>query len=402
MKRLLILTLTAICLAPLSLVAQSYESAPVTLSQEKVSKDGKTYLAHTVLDHQTLYSISRAYGVNFQDILDANPGEDLSAGNIKAGQIVLIPYVQTDTEYVVKWYETLDMVAARFNLTKEALMAYNGLTSDKIDRRQKLRIPAHPELIGATASDASAAEAQDEANLVAEGSSEDTTDTNQNLVERIGFSLRDLFRKKQVDETVCVGVILPFNTQGSLNHSVFDLYSGMLLAVRDLEKTGIKATLTVLDTKNAATPVTAEALRGFDLILGPIAPDELKTVLDLCPRTTAVVSPLDPKASVLAADYPNFIQAPSPAEAQYMDLIDWIREDLESGDRVVVIAEKGAEPIPLSTALVESGLDYQTITLSHGEAQNSADRLQELASRTGTTHAVIAYGEDTIRDCKGE
>ena len=39
-------------------------------AMEKVSKDGKAYLAHTVLDHQTLFSISRAYGVSYQEIVD--------------------------------------------------------------------------------------------------------------------------------------------------------------------------------------------------------------------------------------------------------------------------------------------------------------------------------------------
>lgn len=400
MKKLLILTLTALCLAPLTLVGQTYESAPVTLSEEKVSKDGKTYLAHTVQDHQTLYSISRAYRVNYQDILDANPGEDLSAGNIKVGQIILIPFVQTDTEYVAKWFETLDMIAARYNVSKEVLMAYNGMKTDKIERRQKIRIPAHPELVAvagaaAVASDTETTPEGTEESL-AEATDGTETDPSQARTEGSGFSLRDLFRRKPVDETIHVGVVLPFQAQGSLNHSAFDLYSGMLLAVRDLEKTGTKVSLNVLDNKNAATPVTAEALHGLDLVIGPIAPDDLKTVLDLCPRSTVVVSPLDPKASALATEYPNFIQAPSPAEAQYLDLIDWIREDLENGDRVIVIAEKGAEPIPLMTALVESGLDYQTITLSPGEAQNSADRLQELTSRNGTTHAVIASERESF------
>ena len=154
--------LTALCLAPIPLAAQAYKSTPVTISQEKVSKDGKVYFAHTVLDHQTLFSISRTYGVTYQDIVDANPGIDLSRGQIHVGQTLLIPEKELPAEqavsqeapvqqtapavsqepaptapstsdytvYTAKWYETLDMIAAKFNVPKDVLMAYNGLKSD--------------------------------------------------------------------------------------------------------------------------------------------------------------------------------------------------------------------------------------------------------------------------------
>ena len=46
MKRILTLILTALCLAAVPLSAQEYRSTPVTVSQEKVSKDGKVYFAH--------------------------------------------------------------------------------------------------------------------------------------------------------------------------------------------------------------------------------------------------------------------------------------------------------------------------------------------------------------------
>ena len=89
MKRILTLILTVLCLAQVTLPAQEYKSTPVTVSQEKVSKDGKVYFAHKVLERQTLFSISRAYGVGYQDIVDANPESDLSRGQIQAGQILL-------------------------------------------------------------------------------------------------------------------------------------------------------------------------------------------------------------------------------------------------------------------------------------------------------------------------
>ena len=54
--------------------AQGYTQTPVTVSKDKVrGSDGKIYYSHTVQDRQTLFSISKAYGVGIDDICAANP-----------------------------------------------------------------------------------------------------------------------------------------------------------------------------------------------------------------------------------------------------------------------------------------------------------------------------------------
>ena len=303
-----------------------------------------------------------------------------------------------DIVYVAKWYETLDMIAEKFGVSKAVLMAYNGMSSDKIARRQKIVIPAHPErvTVPAALTPTAAEEESPAAEVTPDENPEAGADTLQNLVERIGYSLRDLFRKKHPSDEITVGVVLPFNAKGQINHSAFDLYSGMLLAVRDLDKTGIKVSLSVFDTKNPADAPGAEKLHGMDLVLGPIAPEDLQTVLEECPRTTAVVSPLDPKAVALAETHPNFIQAPSPAEAQYQDVADWIRDDFETGDRILLIKEKDAEPTPLAAYVAASGLPCTTVELTPYEARSAADRLLTTLPKNGTTHAVVASDKETF------
>ena len=98
MKRVLISILAILCLAPLTLSAQAYKPASVSISQEKVTRGGKVYFAHTVLDHQTLFSISRTYGVTYQEIVDANPDCDLTHGQIRVGQVLLIPQKELPKE----------------------------------------------------------------------------------------------------------------------------------------------------------------------------------------------------------------------------------------------------------------------------------------------------------------
>ena len=427
MKIRLFLTMAALCLATtLPMAAQGYQSTPVTVSKEKVTRDGIPYYSHTVLEHQTLFSISRAYGVSYQEITEANPTLDLSRGLIQTGQILLIPIksqttavtasaaktVQTPevvpqtveyTLYTSKWYEDLDMIAAKFNISKEVLMAFNGLESDQIARRQKLRIPVDPDSVvipdtpvtsvtpAAPAPEEPLAQAEEE-NFPeeTEQAAEPTEESLPEAAVNDGFSLRDLFRKK--NDRVSVGILLPFNTKGQVSHSSFDLYSGMLLAVRELVASGIKADLTVIDSKNAATPVTADKLRGLDLVIGPIAPEDLETVLEICPRNTAVVSPLDPKALSLAATHPNLIQAPSPAEAQYKDIINWVYDDARPGDTVFLITEKGTEPTRLETLMAESGLTYEKLEYSG----SAVERIRKAGGPGSTVHCVIAAERESL------
>ncbi|MFH1160919.1 MAG: ABC transporter substrate-binding protein [bacterium] len=57
-------------------------------SDETRVVNGKTYFVHEVKRGQTLYALSKAYGVEMQDIIDNNP--DILQG-LKAGQTLLIP-----------------------------------------------------------------------------------------------------------------------------------------------------------------------------------------------------------------------------------------------------------------------------------------------------------------------
>ena len=85
----------ALCLSAFATVettAQEYQATPVTISKEKVRSGGKVYYAHVVLERQTLYSISKAYGVTVEEIYEANPVLGLEKEGLKKDQVILIPY----------------------------------------------------------------------------------------------------------------------------------------------------------------------------------------------------------------------------------------------------------------------------------------------------------------------
>ncbi|HEX2970160.1 MAG TPA: LysM peptidoglycan-binding domain-containing protein [Bacteroidales bacterium] len=65
-----------------------YSQIPVETSKEKVIISGNQYFIHTVKKGQTVYSISKAYGISVQDLTAENPP---SLYGLKEGQVLRIP-----------------------------------------------------------------------------------------------------------------------------------------------------------------------------------------------------------------------------------------------------------------------------------------------------------------------
>ena len=91
MKRFAIFLLLSVLALPVA--AQDYEVPEIEISKDKVLVDGKPFFAHVVTPKQTLFSISKAYGVSVRDIIDANRKLDLENRGLKIGDVLLIPDV---------------------------------------------------------------------------------------------------------------------------------------------------------------------------------------------------------------------------------------------------------------------------------------------------------------------
>jgi LysM repeat protein len=108
------------------------------------------------------YNIAKTHGVSLKALKDANPSVDL--GKLKVGQTIQIPAAGasnpkttatalksdsaneaaatgTTTAYTVKGGDTLSKIAKKHGTTPKAIRAANGLSSDKINVGQKLKIP---------------------------------------------------------------------------------------------------------------------------------------------------------------------------------------------------------------------------------------------------------------------
>lgn len=426
---ILAISLAMACLTGSSVAAQTYVAAPVTVSKEKVKNNGKVFYSHIVLEKQTLYGISKAYNVSVQEIYDANPTLDLENQGLKKNQIILIPAkdeakgadipkpvetaravsgqnnsasskTQDDFFYhTVKWYEDLEAIAQKYGTTADVLMAFNGMKNKTVSKKDKIKIPRHPESV-------SIPKATIPADKQVEPEVKNDSDIHVPEAEDNSKNNYVEITEPAFKSNVSACLLLPFNASGHVADNDMDFYSGVLLALKDLSEEGISTDLSVYDVA-ASMPVTKERFAESDIVIGPVAPADINKALAICPTSTYLVSPLDQKGEDIAKAHSNVIQGPTPTESQYQDVINWIKQDHKSGDKVILISEKGAKSTAATSSLTlhmqQSGLQYSTLSYGILEGRNIVNSLANMMSNSASNRVVIAseseaFVNDVVRN----
>ena len=406
MKRLITLIASLLVLGCGAALAQEYVPTPVTVSKEKVKLNGKIYLSHVVLGRQTLYSISKAYGVTEEALYEANPS--LRETGLQKNAILLIPFHEnaapessvesTDqkqaetssyTEHTVKWYEDIEDIARRYDVSVKDIMELNGLKSKKLSTRQVLKIPVKTV---APAPQPEAAEADDKPDEVETVEPENNGNRVQaQEIEAPEVSDTDLLNLRSRD-VVDFSLVLPLRATGNPSELNMDFYSGVLLALKDLEAEGLKVHAHVYDLTAGMPPV--DALVKSDFVLGPVASRDLEAILQRVDGRVPVISPLDQKASSLSTFYRNFIQVPTAVDNQYDDLGQWVKEDAEDDDKIILITEKGAGSVTASvairSALARRELTYDILNYAIVEGRGIPAILTGTMTKEGTNRVVVA------------
>ena len=315
---------------------------------------------HKVLGGQTLFSISRTYGVTVQDIAAANPAIKLEV--ISEGQVLKIPEISTLDEFSESYYgltkddfiyhtvksqQTVNYLSKKYNVAKKEIYSYNPGSEEVIQIGQVIKIPkAH--IIQSSG---------DMPNI-------DTThiytvkqgDTLYSLSKKFGVSVADLIlinpqlrwglktgmvlnlsgerqispfahtdtldirsitsfryhsdiicdsiRNNRNPQPIKVVMLLPFHARELLaldtitndsarkaneNYKYLnrginftEFYEGFLIAVDSIQKLGAQVTLFTYDTKSDTMQIEQilkelEIIRP-DLIFGPILPENIKHV----------------------------------------------------------------------------------------------------------------------------
>lgn len=416
MNRYLTTFVASLCLAATlgsGAAAQDYVTPQVVVSNDKVRSNGKIYYSHVVQERQTLYSICKAYNVTLQEIYDANPTLNLETEGLKKDQILLIPIKEgtarnvvkdsseeqpqaseqatvspdvddkpTDKDYFihrVRWFEDLGSISRKYGVSKAAIMGINGMTSEKVRRRDQIKIPIHPERWENVPTGMPPQTTQPK----------DTADKADKPADRL---LNKIFTKGKSETSV--SLLLPFNAAKKPDTQMMDFYSGVLLAAKDRGDDGSGIDLNVYDVAGGTMPVTEERFAASDFVIGPVTNADLARTVNASRGKAWIVSPLDPKAEALADTIPNVIQAPTPTKAQIKDMAEWIRSDMKASDKVILISQKGAAASSYSASVAgevrNHGLSPENISFNILEGRQMMGRIDGAMTGNGTNRVVIA------------
>ena len=393
MKRFLtILILLAGTLLCPALMAQEYVPTPITVSKEKVKLGGKVYLSHVVLERQTIYGITKAYGVTEEELYEANP--TLRETGLQKNAILLVPYreapvqevtSQNYTEHTVKWYEDIDDIARKYNISAKELMEYNGLKSRKLTSRQVLKIP-----VKQAVAFSSEEKPVEPAIQETEEKEEEPEVEKEEEKEEVEVMPVLAFTPK---EDVEFSLVLPLKAAGKAGELNMDFYSGVLMAVKDMEAEGVKVKMNVFDLM-AGMPSVETLVKG-DFVLGPITSRDMEAVLQRVEGRVNVVSPLDQRTAALSQRYTGFVQAPTSVERQWEDLASWVGESLyEGSSKIILITEKGAANVSASvairSALARNETPYDILSYAIVEGTSIPATLERMLLRDGENRIVVA------------
>lgn len=405
--------------------AQDYVAPPVTISKDKIKRDGKEFYSHIVLEKQTLYSISKAYDVTIEEIYKYNPTvkedglrkndilnipvkEEAEPQKIRNNEKTRQPQVKTDhvevtseVRHVVKWFEDLASISKKYDVPEEAIIQANALKGRKLKKRQVLIIPdkdSLPESVEAPEESIDSVESVVTQELEESNGFEQVTDS----VDMENMEI--LWTDKSVNATL----ILPFKASGtSSNRNNMDFYSGVLLAARELVDNGTKIHLNVYDIAQGHGSLPIDVLKASDVIIGPIAPNDITQVAGLTGGSCPIISPLDQRAERLTGQYQNLIQTPASQHSQFTDMALWLKEDMLAGDRIIVISEKGARQNDggkvMKSVIDHHDLDYTPFSYSILEGRNIQPSLEAAMTKVGTNRVVIAseseaFVNDAVRN----
>jgi LysM repeat protein len=106
--------------------------------------NGQTFIVHLVGGKETLFGLSKRYGVTVARILEFNPTAD---GGIEAGQLLKVPYVPKGrthtaegTIHKVQPKETLFSISRMYSVSVDDLKAWNNLKDNALNVGQDILI----------------------------------------------------------------------------------------------------------------------------------------------------------------------------------------------------------------------------------------------------------------------
>ena len=248
-------------------VAKQINSDKTTVQHEVKAQQPvlpkKKYVTYEVKSRkETLYGISKQFGVSINEIIEANP---YAQDGIKKGDILQIPVVEenipktsgSDILHIVKPKETIYGISKQYNITKEDLLRANPKLENGL-------------MIGDTI-------------LITSSSPQPTTTPTDNnaIVQKATYR---------------IAYMLPFSAEEDKNSTNIDrfieFYRGSLLAMEKIKEQGISLEVYTFDTQLGTAKINDILKNGIpktvDMIIGPAYSEQVAIVADYAKKNNVI------------------------------------------------------------------------------------------------------------------
>ncbi|HIA12005.1 MAG TPA: LysM peptidoglycan-binding domain-containing protein [Flavobacteriales bacterium] len=320
--------------------------------------DGRKYYVHTVGKGETLYGISKKYGVEVKDIVLENP---LSINGLKLGQTIKIPVpikvVSTKAldgkffYHQVQPGETFYALARQYSVSVENIKLANPEIVAGLKANTTIRIPVTKKI------------QQDNADIgspgFADNSEEAVEDTAAAEISSLADSVVDTMAAESVirRDTIMlknvyhVALMLPLYLD--INDSIdkkrkpedeeiifkrsnvaLEFYEGARMAIDSMHKMDFNARIYVYDTENDTAVVKKLMLKSemkkMDLIVGPLYRSNLNYVVAFAKKhEIEMVSPLITTNRILN-NHPNLSKVKPCVQTSVKNLASYVFENYVS------------------------------------------------------------------------
>jgi len=248
-------------------VAKQINSDKTTVQHEVKAQQPvlpkKKYVTYEVKSRkETLYGISKQFGVSINEIIEANP---YAQDGIKKGDILQIPVVEenipktsgSDILHIVKPKETIYGISKQYNITKEDLLRANPKLENGLMIGDTILITSSPP-------------------------QPTTTPTDNNAIVQ--------------KATYRIAYMLPFSAEEDKNSTNIDrfieFYRGSLLAMEKIKEQGISLEVYTFDTQLGTTKINDILKNGIpktvDMIIGPAYPEQVAIVADYAKKNNVI------------------------------------------------------------------------------------------------------------------
>lgn len=403
------------------------------------SRDESKYIYHILKPRETVFQLSRLYGIPADSIISSNPGIDIS--KIPEGSEIAIPkkkeppvaeekpvYVPGPKYHKVAYGESMASIAARYGITVRELRRLNkGIRFPQVG--DYLIVPGTAE------------------ELLEEETEQEITDTTSCISDTLHLLLpepEEFTPVSNLSGSLNVAVLLPFyieenarryetdsvTLQGGkktlrvLNRpdnwiypgtlSFLEMYEGILLAADTLSSLGIDLNIHTYDIKGDTSRVSglirSGQLDNMDLIIGPVHSSDLAVISRFSTeRDIPVVSPVPLIDNSLLTGNPYLFMAGSSLDITHRAIAAKVAEYPDHNIIVIhsdTLMEGYAEltrlrkylMTELADRIVEGKLDYKELTFYsrslHG--RDSALRLSRSLSDKKGNIVIIASEEPPL------